>query len=248
LASHSLSARRAETFSHGTFGGAQFGEIAQLPQASRKHVKGIRDINEWFMSLLFRKSWVKELHEAVCERAIINPEKFHQAVGENIHIIGFLRADFGSQAGPIVSEETYRELYQPYQKRINDWIHEHTTWKTFLHSCGSVRPLIKHFIYEGFDILNPVQCTAADMDPAELKAEFGDKVVCWGGGVDTQSTLPFGTPDQVRDQVRRRIRTFAPGGGYVFNTVHNVQANSPVENVLAMIETVREFGQYPIHA
>jgi uroporphyrinogen-III decarboxylase len=134
----------------------------------------------------------------------------------------------------------------PFHKRVNDWIHTHTAWKTFIHSCGSVRLLIPDFIAAGFDILNPVQCSAANMAPEELKREFGNQITFWGGGVDTQRTLPFGTPDEVRAQVRERIRTFGPGGGFIFNPIHNVQAQTPVENVIAMFETVRDFGHYPI--
>jgi uroporphyrinogen-III decarboxylase len=124
---------------------------------------------------------------------------------------------------------------------MNDWIHANTGWKTFIHSCGSVAKLIPDFIEAGFDILNPVQCSAARMDPAMLKEAFGDQIAFWGGGVDTQRTLPFGTPDEVRAEVRERLRIFSPGGGFVFNTIHNVQPLSPVENVLAIYETIRDY-------
>jgi uroporphyrinogen-III decarboxylase len=117
-----------------------------------------------------------------------------------------------------------------------------------IHSCGSVIRLLPDFIDAGFDILNPVQCSAAGMEPEVLKRRFGDQIVFWGGGVDTQRTLPFGTPDVVRAEVRERIRIFAPGGGYVFNPVHNVQARVPVENLLALFEAVQEFRAYPIRA
>jgi len=143
------------------------------------------------------------------------------------------------QTGPFISPGTYRDLYQPFHRRINDWIHSHTSWKTFIHSCGSVVALIEDFIEAGFDILNPVQTSAAGMDPAALKARFGDAIVFWGGGVDTQHTLPFGSPDEVRREVRARIEAFAPGGGFVFNPVHNVQPQTPVENLIAMVEELR---------
>jgi uroporphyrinogen-III decarboxylase len=149
--------------------------------------------------------------------------------------------DFGMQTGPFISPDTYRDLFKPFHRQVNDWIHKRTGWKTFIHSCGSVRALMDDFIDAGFDILNPVQCSAADMDPAGLKREYGDRIVFWGGGVDTQKTLPFGAPDEVRDEVRRRIETFSPGGGFVFNTIHNVQANTPKENLVALYEAVRDF-------
>jgi uroporphyrinogen-III decarboxylase len=127
---------------------------------------------------------------------------------------------------------------------VNDWVHKNTTWKTFIHSCGSVRALLPDFIDAGFDILNPVQCSAACMAPEELKQEFGAQVTFWGGGVDTQNTLPFGTADDVCKEVSSRLKNFGKGGGYVFNSIHNVQARVPIENVLAMYETVRDCGKY----
>jgi uroporphyrinogen-III decarboxylase len=151
-------------------------------------------------------------------------------------------ADFGTQTGPFISPETYRDLYQPFHRAVNEWVHARTGWKTFIHTCGSVVRLLPDFIDAGFDILNPVQCSAAGMDPRGLKERFGDRVVFWGGGVDTQRTLPFGTPDDVRREVRERIAIFSPGGGFVFNTIHNVQAKVPVENLRALYQMVREFG------
>jgi uroporphyrinogen-III decarboxylase len=143
--------------------------------------------------------------------------------------------------------QTFRELYFPYYKQVNDWIHRHTSWRTFKHSCGSVEKFIPSFIEAGFDILNPVQCSAAGMGSEHLKSAFGDRIVFWGGGVDTQKVLPFGTPGEVRAQVLERCRVFARGGGFVFNTIHNVQARTPVENIIAMINAVREFsGQPPV--
>jgi uroporphyrinogen-III decarboxylase len=130
----------------------------------------------------------------------------------------------------------------PYYKRINDWIHANTPWKTFKHSCGAVAKFIDSFIDSGFDILNPVQCSAAGMDPAQLKSAFGSRIVFWGGGIDTQQVLPFGTAAQVREQVLARCDVFARRGGYVFNPVHNIQAGTPVENIVAMIDAVREFS------
>jgi uroporphyrinogen-III decarboxylase len=129
---------------------------------------------------------------------------------------------------------------------VNNWIHKNTTWKSFIHSCGSVRALLPEFIEAGFDILNPVQCSAACMEPEGLKKDFGDKITFWGGGVDTQKTLPFGTVDEVRKEVRERIKIFGKGGGFIFNTTHNVQARIPAENVLAMYETLRDCGKYPL--
>jgi hypothetical protein len=228
------------------FGGTAFGDIALVPATQLKHPKGIRDIEEWYVSTIARRDYVRAIFERQCEIALANLEKLYAVVGDRVAVVMVTGTDFGAQTGPFISPKTYRSLYQPFHIRVNTWIHTHTSWKTFIHSCGSVYALIPDFIDAGFDILNPVQCSAAHMDPAALKQAFGDHITFWGGGVDTQKTLPFGTPGDVRREVRERLRIFAPGGGFVFNTIHNVQPLSPVENVLALYETVREYGEYPI--
>jgi uroporphyrinogen decarboxylase len=114
----------------------------------------------------------------------------------------------------------------------------------FFHSCGSIRALLPDFIEMGIDIINPVHIRAKDMDPARLKEDFGDAIVFWGGGIDTQETLPHGTPEQVKDEAKRNIEALAPGGGFVFNTIHNIQADVPPENVIALYETLQQFGVY----
>jgi uroporphyrinogen-III decarboxylase len=150
--------------------------------------------------------------------------------------------DFGAQSTQFCSPQTFNSLYAPYYKRMNSWIHEHTSWKTFKHSCGAIAPLIPAMIEAGFDVINPVQLSAVGMDASELKKLYGDRLVFWGGGVDTQKTLPFGTPSKVREEVLSRCKVLSKGGGFVFNPVHNIQARTPIENVLAMIEAVREYN------
>ncbi|HUX75886.1 MAG TPA: uroporphyrinogen decarboxylase family protein [Anaerolineae bacterium] len=228
------------------FGGTAFGDIALVPAPWLKRPKGIRDVEEWYVSTVTRRDYVYEVFERQCEIALANLAKIYQAVGDRVAAVFVTGTDFGMQAGPFISPRTYRELYAPFHRRVNDWVHEHTAWKTFIHSCGSVMALIKDFIAAGFDVLNPVQCSAAHMEPVELKRRFGGRIAFWGGGADTQRTLPFGTPDEVRREVRERIRAFGPGGGFVFNTIHNVQPQVPVENLLAMFETLREYGRYPL--
>ncbi|HEO72607.1 MAG TPA: methyltransferase [Candidatus Hydrogenedentes bacterium] len=227
-----------------SFGGTAFGDIALVPAPWLKHPKGIRDIAEWYISPMVRRDYVCALFERQCEIALANLEKIHAVVGDRIAAVFLTGTDFGTQAGPFISPDLYRDLYKPFNKAVNDWVHTHTAWKTFIHSCGSVRALIPDFIDAGFDILNPVQTTAADMDAVRLKADFGDAVTFWGGGVNTQYTLPFGTPHDVRDDVRRRIGTFAPGGGFVFNAIHNVQGQISAENLLALYEAVRDCRDY----
>lgn len=131
---------------------------------------------------------------------------------------------------PFISTQSYRDLFKPFHKAINDRIHTHTSWKVLMHTDGAIMPLIPEFIEAGFDVLNPVQYTAAGMDRAIIKQRFGDFLTFWGAGVDTQKTLPFGTPDEVRAEVKENIRIFGPGGGFVFSTVHNAQPGTPVEN------------------
>jgi hypothetical protein len=218
-----------------------FGDIALVPGPTLKDPKGIRDITEWYMSLVARKDYVKKIFSMQCEIALENCKIINKNFGELIDVMFVTGTDFGSQKSIFISEDLYRELFKPLHKKINDWIHENTGWKTFMHCCGSIEPLIKEFIDAGFDILNPVQISAAGMDPALLKKNYGKYITFWGGGVDTQKTLPFGTPQQVREEVKRLINIFFVNGGFVFNTVHNIQANTPVENIIAMIDVLKEY-------
>jgi hypothetical protein len=227
---------------HASVGGTGFGDIALVPAAFLKHPRGIRDVGEWYMALAENRDYIHAVFFRQCEVALGNLETFAGLAGDAVDVLFVCGTDFGTQASQFCSVDTFNELYAPYYRAVNDWVHRHTRWKTFKHSCGAVYPLIPHFLAAGFDILNPVQCSAVGMDPARLKAEFGDRLVFWGGGVDTQRTLPFGTPDQVRDEVTDRLRIFSPGGGFVFNTIHNIQALTPVENIVAMIDAVRAFN------
>jgi hypothetical protein len=228
------------------FGDTAFGDIGRVPAIGLKRPRGIRDVAEWYVSHVTRCDHLFKIFERQCEIALANMRKVFDVVGDRAMVAHLTGTDFGAQDGPFFSPEVYRDLYKPFHKRLTDWVHTHTTWKTFIHSCGSVRALISDFIEAGFDILNPVQCSAARMDPAALKAEFGDQIVFWGGGVDVQRTLPFGTPDAVRSQVRDRLRVLGARGGFVFAAVHNIQALVPQENLLAMLETLHEHGRYPL--
>ncbi len=228
------------------FGGTSFGDIAMVPATQLKRPKGIRDVAEWYMSTVTRRDYVYRIFERQCEIGLANLQKLHGVVGERVAAVFVTGTDFGQQTGPFISRRAYRDLFMPFHRAINDWVHAHTTWKTYIHSCGSVVALLPDFIEAGFDILNPVQCSAAGMDPATLKARFGDRITFWGGGVDTQHTLPFGTPGEVAAEVAERIRIFGPGGGFVFNTIHNVQARVPVGNLLAMYGALREYAKYPV--
>jgi hypothetical protein len=224
-----------------TFGGLTFGDIALVPATFLKRPRGIRDIEEWYVSTAIRPGYIQAVFERQTEVAIGNLERLHQAIGDRAAILQTNGTDFGTQNGPFCSLSKYRELYLPWQKRINGWIHKHTQWKTFMHCCGGIAPLLEAIVEAGFDILNPVQCSARGMDPRTLKRDYGDRLVFWGGGVDTQKVLPFGSPQEVRDQVRERIEILGPGGGFVFCSIHNVQANTPIENLLAMFEAIKAY-------
>jgi hypothetical protein len=224
------------------FGGTAFGDIALVPGPFLKHPKGIRDVTEWYISTSARRDYVHKIFERQCEVAIANLERIYSAVGDRVQAVFICGTDFGTQTSAFCSVKTLRDLYFPYYKQVNDWVHKHTPWKTFKHSCGAVSKFLPSFIEAGFDIFNPVQCSATGMEPEKLKATYGDQLTFWGGGVDTQKTLPFGTPAEVREQVLRRCEIFAPGGGFVFNSIHNVQAQTPVENIVAMLNAVHEFN------
>jgi uroporphyrinogen-III decarboxylase len=223
-------------------GGMAFGDIALVPAPNLTHPKGIRDIAEWYMALRAHPDYIHEVFSEQCAIALGNLERIHARIGSSVDVVMLCGTDFGTQTGSFCSVETFRDLWFPYYKRINDWIHEHTTWKTFKHSCGSVERFVPSFVECGFDILNPVQCSAADMAPDHLKESYGRDIVFWGGGVDTQRALPFGTPDEVRTEVLERLEIFSKGGGFVFNTIHNIQARTPIENIIAMLDAVREFN------
>ncbi|NOR34505.1 MAG: methyltransferase [Bacteroidales bacterium] len=224
------------------FGGTGIGDIALVPGLNLKAPKGIRDVADWYMSTLMRPDYLHYVFDKQTDVALENLALVKEIAGDQVDVAYICGTDFGTQDSSFCSIETYKELYAPYYKKINNWIHEHTPWKTFKHSCGAVEPFMESFIDSGFDIINPVQINAAGMDPVQLKKKYASRLVFWGGGVDTQKVLPFGKPEEVKAHVLRECEILAPGGGFVFNTVHNMQANVPLQNVLAMLEAIREFG------
>ncbi len=223
-----------------SLGGTALGDIALVPAINLKHPKGIRGIEEWYISTLIREDFVKEIYEKQTDIAVENLRLLHEVIGNKIDVVFTCGTDFGTQNSMFCSPETFDSIWLPYYKKVNDWIHLNTNWKTFKHSCGAVEPLMNHFIEAGFDIINPVQINASGMDPRKLKKEYGDRLVFWGGGVDTQGAFAFGTPAQVKDQVKSQCEILNNNGGFIFNTVHNIQANVPFENVVAMLEGLKE--------
>lgn len=217
-----------------SFGGTALGDVAFVPGMGLKQPKGIRSVVEWYMSTAMRQDYLHQVFEKEIDIAIANYEKLWAALGDKIDVVLTCGTDFGSQESQFCSIDTFRELWLPHYRRMNDWIHQHTTWKIFKHSCGAIIPILPGLIEAGFDIINPVQINAKDMDSRRLKEEFGSQLTFWGGGVDTQKILPFGTPDEIRRHVMGQCEILGRDGGFVFNAVHNVQANVPVDNVVAM--------------
>lgn len=225
------------------FGGTGFGDIALVPATFLKYPKGIRDVEEWYISTHTRQDYIHNVFSKQCEISLTNLEKIYAVVGNAVDVVYVCGTDFGTQDSTFCSEERFRSLYMPYYKQINGWIHKNTNWKTFKHSCGAVETFMGAFIDGGFDIVNPVQCSATGMEPQHLKSTYGEHLTFWGGGIDTQQVLPFGTPEEVRKQVLERCEIFSKNGGFVFNAVHNLQAQTPLENIVAMIDAVHEFDR-----
>ncbi len=223
-------------------GGTAFGDIALVPGLNLKNPKGIRDVAEWYMSVIMRPDYIHEIFDKQSEIALSNLQRFYKIVGNDIHAIFLCGTDFGTQDSQFCGIDTLKELYLPYYKKLNDWIHSNTNWKTFKHSCGAIEPFIDPFIDAGFDIINPVQFNAKGMDTKHLKDSYGDRITFWGGGVDTQKVLSFGTPEDVKKQVQTQCEILSKNGGFVFNTVHNTQATVPIENIIAMIDVLKKFN------
>ncbi len=222
---------------------ANLGDAGCLPAPFELEPKGIRKFEDWCMAQVLYPEYIKEVFEMQVEYALKNLQLYKQAVGDKIQIVTVSGTDFGTQNAAFISVDMFRELYKPYYKRVNDWIHQNTNWKTFYHSCGSVVSLLDEFIDMGVDILNPVQTSAKDMNPSMLKEKYGDKLTFWGGGIDTQNILPNGSVDEIHKHVQENLSIFSNNGGYVFNTVHNIQGNTKAENIAAAFNAVHEFNK-----
>ncbi len=203
----------------------------------------LRGFENFFMDLALRPEFTRALLNKVYEIKRQYWEKALNEVGDLIQVVQEAD-DLGAQNSLLISPKMYRKFIKPLHKDLFEFIHSKTKAKVFIHSCGAVSDLIPDLIDSGVDILNPVQLSARNMDPVKLKQEFGKDIVFWGGGIDTQSILPKGSLTQVREAVKRQIEILAPGGGFVFNTVHNIQPDVPPENLMAMVEALHEFGNY----
>jgi uroporphyrinogen decarboxylase len=214
------------------FGGGVFEQPARIMGMER-----------FLTSIALDKKFANKAMEKVTELYIENCRRYLDEIGKYIQVFVYWN-DISGQRGPLISPEIYRRLIKPKDKRIIMMVKSRTDAKVFYHCCGAIRDFIPDFIEIGVDILNPVQVSAAGMDTADLKKRFGNDISFWGGGCDTQRILPFGTPDEIREEVRRRIGVLAEGGGFVFSTVHNIQNEVPPENIIAMFEAFNEFRKY----
>jgi uroporphyrinogen decarboxylase len=200
-------------------------------------------LDEWLCMLMVEKEIANEMMSRCVDATIKCLNLYHQAVGDYCFAWGVASDDAGTQRGGLIAPALFSEMIKPHYKRLCDWIHTNTNWKTYLHSCGSIYHYIPEWIEAGIDIINPVQISAVNMEPERLMSAFGGKVVFWGGGCDTQKVLPSGTSEDVKKHVKHNINVFGSGnGGYIFNQVHNIQQNVPVENVEAMFAAAYDYG------
>jgi len=219
--------------------------VLRLPSAFVHTTQYLRGFEDWFIDLAADQKLAGALFDAAVEHSSALAAEILKVGGDLADVVA-ASDDMGLQNGPIVSPELYRRLFKPRHKKYFDTVKKHTSAFLHFHCCGSIYKLLPDLIELGVDVINPVQVTARDMDSSILGPEFGDRLSFWGG-IDTQKVLPKGTPEEVKAEVRRRIRDFAPGGGYILGAVHDIQPDVPVENILAMFEAGREYGQYPIN-
>ncbi len=201
----------------------------------------LRRMDNFLMDLLCDPANVERLLDELLKRHLATLEKVCNAVGDLVDIIRF-GDDLGMTSGPFMDTETYRTLFKPRHKILCDYVKEHSQMHTFIHSCGSISSLMPDLIDAGIEIFNPVQTNAWQMEPEFLKKEFGKNCTFWGGGIETAGVLNVATPAKVREQVLERLEIFSNGGGFVFNTVHNILPDVPPENIVAMFDAIKEFN------
>lgn len=200
----------------------------------------LRRLDNFLTDLLLAPDEVERLLDALLEIHLATLENVCNSVGDVVDIIRF-GDDLGMDTGPFMRPKIYQKLFKPRHKILCDYVKEHSSMHTFLHSCGSIYKLIPDLIDAGFEIINPVQISSRDMEPARLKEEFGKEITFWGGGADTRRVINHGSPEEVKAHVRQNIETFSPGGGFVFNTVHNIMPDVPPENIMAMFAAIDEY-------
>jgi len=202
----------------------------------------LRRMDNFLMDLMCEQDNVERILDELMKRHLATLEKVCNAVGDVVDIIRF-GDDLGMTQGPFMAPEIYRQLFKPRHKILCDYVKTHSKMHTFIHSCGSISLLMPDLIEAGIEIFNPVQTNANGMDPRFLKKEFGKDCTFWGGGIETVGTLNTGTPEKIREQVLERLEIFSKGGGFVFNTVHNILPDVPPENIIAMFNAIKEFNK-----
>jgi uroporphyrinogen decarboxylase len=201
----------------------------------------LRRMDNFLMDLVAEPESVERLLDALMEQHLKTLDKVCRAVGDIVDIVRF-GDDLGTVGGPFMAAKTYRQLFKPRHKMLCDFVKKNSKMRTFLHSCGSIHALLPDLIEAGIEIINPVQTNCRNMEPERLKQDFGKDICFWGGGCDTRTVLPKGTPAEIKEHVKSRLEIFAPGGGFVFNTVHNILGDVPPENIVAMYEAISEFN------
>ena len=203
----------------------------------------MRGLERWFMDMLENPDFCEALIDRTSQYWVDWMEGFLGQAGDLLDII-MIGDDLAGQNGPLFSPKLYRKIVRPRQQRVIDTIKKHSQAKIWYHTCGDCSQYIPDLIEMGVDILNPVQISARGMDPRMLKEKFGKNIVFWGGGIDSQHVLPFASQEKIREEVKNNLEIFKPGGGYVFNNVHNIQTGVPAENIVAMYEAAYEYGFY----
>lgn len=206
-----------------------------------KRTPGIRSYSEWLAAHLLYPEYLEELFDAWSDIAVNNLKLLYQAVGDKPQAVFLSSTDFGTQKGEVISQKLFQEIYYPRYKKVNDWVHQNTGWKTLFHSCGSIPNIIGDLADAGVDCLNPIQTSAFGMEAGPLKERFKNRLVFWGGCVDCQTTISTGTPDDVEKELRERIALLGKGGGLVCSIIHNVQYNTPDENILRIFDVLKEY-------
>jgi uroporphyrinogen decarboxylase len=205
----------------------------------------MRGLEQWFTDTIENPTFCEALLDKTLQFWLNYYTGFMAEVGDLVDVV-MIGDDLAGQFGPLFSPTFYRKVVKPRQKKLVQHIKSMTQAKIWYHTCGSCIPLIPDLIDNGVDILNPVQISAAEMDPRELKKQFGSQLVFWGGGIDAQHILPFATPAEIKLEVRKNLELFKPGGGYIFNNVHNIQAGVPTENIVALFDAAYDNGFYRV--
>ncbi|MBW8041993.1 MAG: hypothetical protein FVQ85_18615 [Planctomycetes bacterium] len=203
----------------------------------------MRGLEQWFIDMIENPAFCQALLDRTLKFWLDYYTGFMAELGDIVDVV-MIGDDLAGQSGPLFAPDFYRKIVKPRQKKLVQHIKSLTNAKIWYHTCGSCFQYIPDLIDNGIDILNPVQIGLVNMEPAKLKDLFGSQIVFWGGGIDAQHILPFAKPDEITDHVRKNIEIFKPGGGYIFNNVHNIQVGVPPENILALFDAAYEFGFY----